>query len=573
MTDPNLLAVARGGAPADLVFANARIVNTFTGEVEEGNVAVYGGRIAGVGDYTEGRQVVDLRGRYLSPGFIDGHVHIESSYLHADQYARAVVPHGTLGVVTDLHEVANVAGLPGLRFLRDCFKRVPLDLRIVAPPCVPATRLETAGAELGPREIARALKWQTVIGLGEAMNFPGVINGDETMHAKLAAAGERPKDGHAPRVRGRALNAYLCPLVGSDHETTQLEEGREKLRRGMYLMVREGSTEKNLAELLPLVTDGTYHRCMLVVDDRNAKDLYHDGDVDAVVRKAVRLGMDPVRAITMASLVPATWFRLAGLGAVAPGYWANLLVLGDLQRLAIEQAYFRGGLVAENGKALFSARMPHNPWIRRTFDVKPFGPEDLALRWGGTGAFPVIEIVPGQIITRWVNEPPRTRDGQVVADPSRDLLKLTVVERHKATGNIGVGLVKGFGLKRGAFASSVAHDSHNIVCVGASDEDIHAVAKEIERLNGGLAVAVDGKVLGSLGLPIAGLLSDRPLEEVATRLEELESFTAELGCTAPSPFSILSFVALPVVPELKLSDRGLVDVGRMRLIDLAEWGH
>ena len=304
-----LIAVARGDAPADLVLTNAHIVNTFTGEIEEGNVAVAEGRVAGVGEYADARHTVDLKGRYLAPGLIDGHFHLESSMLHVDQYARAVVPHGTLAGVTDLHEVTNVAGLKGMRYIMDCARRVPLDLFFMAPSCVPATAMETSGAKLGPKDIQKALRWRSVLGLGEVMDFPGVINADDHTLAKIQAVGSRVRDGHAPRVAGKALNAYLCPLLGSDHESTEYEEGLEKLRRGMHLMIREGSAEKNLETLLPLVNDGNYHRCMLVVDDRNPMDIYKDGDVDAVVRKAIRLGLDPVRAVQMASLNPARYFR------------------------------------------------------------------------------------------------------------------------------------------------------------------------------------------------------------------------------------------------------------------------
>ena len=564
----HLIAVARGDAPADLLFTNARIVNTFTGEVEEANVAVTGGRIAGVGDYTDGQDVVDLGGRYLAPGLIDGHVHIESSYLHVDQYARAIVPHGTLACVTDLHEITNVAGLPGMQYIIDCARAVPLDTFVMAPSCVPATALETSGARLGPAEIGTALGVAGVIGLGEMMNFPAVIAADPEALAKIAAADGRPRDGHAPHVRGRSLNAYLCAGLGSDHETTQREEGREKLRRGMYLMVREGSTEKNLEELLPLVTDRTYHRCMFVVDDRNAKDLLHDGDVDAVVRKAIRLGLDPVRALTMASLVPATYFRLQGLGGIAPGYWANVLVIGDLQALEIEQVYYRGRLVAREGQPLFDVAIPEPAFVMQTMEVKPVSAASFALRAAGD-TFPVIEIIPGQIITRRLVEQPLRRDGLIVADPGRDLLKLAVVERHRATGNIGLGLVKGFGLTRGALGTSFAHDSHNIVVVGTADDDMVACAEAIIANGGGLAVADGGRVVDTLPLPIAGLLSPQPLEQVATHLESLEGRARELGCAVPSPFSVLSFVALPVIPELKLSDRGLVDVMAGRLLDLS----
>ncbi len=563
-----LIEVARGDAPADLVLANARIVNTFTGEIEESSVAVRQGRIAGVGDYTDARRVVDLGGKYLAPGFIDGHFHLESAYLHVDQFARAVVPRGTLAAVTDLHEVTNVLGLAGMRYIMDCARRVPLDLFFMAPSCVPATDMETSGATLGTEDIKKALRWKGVLGLGELMNFPGVISGDSHVLEKVQAAHGRPRDGHAPRVRGKALNAYLAPIIGSDHESTEYEEGLEKLRRGMRLMIREGSAEKNLEELLPLVNHGNYHRCMLVVDDRNALDILKEGDVDAVVRKAIRLGLDPVRAIQMASLNVAEYFRLEGLGGIAPGYLANMITLRDLESLDIEQVYYRGRLVAENGKALFDASLPPNDSMTRTVRVKPFTVDGLALTAKAAETFPVIEIAPGQIVTRRVDERPSRSNGSIVADAGRDLLKLVVMERHHATGNVGVGLVKGFGLKRGALATSVAHDSHNIVVVGVDDGDIFAAIKEVERNQGGLAVAADGMAQASLPLPIAGLLSPEPLETVAAKIEELEGLARELGCSVHSPFSVLSFLALPVIPDLKLTDMGLVDVMAGKLLEL-----
>ena len=563
-----LIEVARGDAQADLVLTNARIVNTFTGEIEENSVAVHRGRVAGVGDYTWARRIVDLGGKFLAPGFIDGHVHLESTYLHVDQFARAVVPRGTLAAVTDLHEVTNVSGLDGMRYIMDCARKVPVDLFFMAPSCVPATHMETSGATLGPEDIKKALRWRGVLGLGEIMNFPGVISGDDHVLEKVQAAQGRPKDGHAPRVRGKALNAYLAPIIGSDHESTEYEEGLEKLRRGMRLMIREGSSEKNLEELLPLVNQGNYHRCMLVVDDRNALDVLKDGDVDAVVRKAIRLGLDPIRAIQMASLNVAEYFRLEGLGGIAPGYHANMLVIRDLEALDIEQVYYRGRLVAEDGKALFDAALPPNDSMARTMRVKPFAVEGLALKSKATETYPVIEIVPGQIVTRRLDERPSRSNGSIVADPGRDLLKLVVVERHHATGNVGIGLVKGFGLQRGALATSVAHDSHNIVVVGVDDGDIFAAIKEVERNQGGLAVAADGMAQASLPLPIAGLLSPEPLETVAAKIEDLERLARELGCSVHSPFSVLSFLALPVIPELKLTDMGLVDVMAGKLLEL-----
>jgi adenine deaminase len=568
---PQIMAAARGEIPGDLLLRNARIVNVFTSEVEEGDVLIKEGYIAAVGREEYGAQeVVDLGGAYLLPGFIDGHVHLESSYLYVDQYARAVVPRGTTAVVTDLHELANVAGLRGLRrYLRDA-RPLPLDVFLMVPSCVPVTfDLETSGAVLGPREIRRALRWPEAIGLGELMNFPGVIHGHRACLDKVEAAWGSVLDGHAPKVRGKDLNAYLCAGPRSDHETTQLEEGWEKVRRGMYLMIREGTTEKNLEELLPLVSDDTYPRCMLVVDDRSCRDLLQDGDIDAVVRKAVRLGLRPIRAVQMVTIVPATHFRLRHHGAVAPGYVANLLVADDLYDLRPRQVYYRGQLVAQDGHPLFQGvrRIPR--WLTRTVRPAPITAAAFRLR-ARPGPLPVIEIVPRQIITRRVEaELPRDAEGHVLPDLQQDIVKLAVVERHKGTGNVGVGMVKGFGLQRGAIASSFAHDSHNIVIVGVSDDDMLLACQEIWRMQGGLVAVEGGRVLASLPLPIAGLMSPRPLEEVARGLEEVEKAAQHLGVRVPAPYAILSFLALPVIPDLRVTDRGLVDVVAARVVDLA----
>ena len=561
-----LIPAARGERPADLILANAKVINTFTGEVTSGNVAICGDRVAGVGDYRQAKQVLDLNGKFVAPGLINGHTHLESSMLDIGQYARAVVPRGTSALVTDLHEIANVSGLAGMKYILNGARRLPLDLFLMAPSCVPATHLETAGDSIGPQDIRRILRWREAIGLGEVMNFPGVLGGDAGMLEKIALARGKIIDGHAPGVTGKDLNAYIAAGILSDHESVTLEEAGEKLQKGMFVMIREGSSEKNLDALLPLVTDKTYKRCCFVVDDRSCADLLRDGDIDAVVRKAIRRGLDPVRAIQMATINTAGYFRLDGLGAVAPGYFANLIVLDDLPGLQINRVFYRGRLVAREGEALFSPVPSDDSDITKTVYIKPFSIEALKLAASGETR-PVIEVVPGQIITRKRMEKVRVVNGVIVPDTDRDILKLVVVERHKGTGNIGRGLVTGFGLKKGALASSIAHDSHNIIAVGTSDEDILAAVKEIERRQGGLVVAVEGKVLASLGLPIAGLLSREPLEAVAARLEELEKRARELGTTLPAPFATLSFLALPVIPELRLTDRGLVDVTGFKLIE------
>ncbi|OGO00866.1 MAG: adenine deaminase, partial [Chloroflexi bacterium RBG_13_52_12] len=384
--------------------------------------------------------------------------------------------------------------------------------------------------------------------------------------AKIASAKGKIVDGHAPGMSGKNLNAYIGAGIHSDHESVTLAEAEEKLRRGMHVMIREGSTEKNLEALLPLVTDKTYQRCFFVVDDRHAEDILHDGDIDAVVRKAIRLGLDPVRAIQMATINTAGYFRLEGLGAVAPGYYANLIILDSLKDFKVSTVYYRGKAVARDGKPLFELPKSATKLLNHTVNVKPFSINTLKLKAKGGQAL-AIEVVPGQIITRKKQVKVNIKDGVIVPDTGRDILKAVVVERHKATGNIGVGLMSGFGLKRGALASSTAHDSHNIVVVGTNDEDIFAVVKEVERIQGGIAVAAGGKVLGSLTTPIAGLLSGESLEKVVAGLESLEKIAKELGCTLPAPFAALSFMALPVIPELRLTDLGLVDVNEFKLIE------
>jgi adenine deaminase len=554
-----LISVAKGELPADLLLSNAKVVNVFSGKIQAGNVAIYKDRIAGVGDYTQAKQVLALGGKYIAPGLINGHIHPESSMLDIGQYARAVVPHGTTSLITDLHEIANVCGLEGISYVLDCARRLPFNLFLMAPSCVPATRLETSGAELGPDEVRQILRLKECIGLGEVMNFPGVIGGDETVLKKIGFARDKIVDGHAPGLGGKNLSAYIAAGIYSDHESVSLNEAREKLRQGMWVMLREGSSEKNLEALLPLVTNKTYQRCLLVVDDRSCLDLLKDGDIDGVVRKAIRLGLDPVRAIQLATINTANYFRRDGLGAVASGYMADLIVLSDLAKLKIDMVFYKGQLVAKEGKPLFPTPEAADKAPTNTVNIKPFTIEALRLSPSGE-AEPVIEIVPGQIITRKRLEKMEATKGAIMPDTGRDILKLVVVERHKASGNIGLGLVSGLGLKRGALASSIAHDSHNIIAAGTNDKDILTAIRKIEKLQGGLVAAADGKILASLALPIAGILSDEPLETVVNKLEKLEKVAAELGTKLASPFATLSFLALPVIPEIRLTDLGVVEV-------------
>lgn len=560
----DLIAVARGNKKADIVLKNARIINTFNGEIGRGNIAILGNRIAGIGDYNQAREFINLKGDYVSPGLINGHTHIESSMLHPVYYAQAIVPKGTSVVITDLHEITNVCGFAGFNFVRKWAHKLPVDMFFMVPSCVPATQMETSGAEITANDIKKALKLHNVIGLGEMMNFPGVIHSNKQVLQKISCASGKVIDGHAPHVSSYELNAYLSAGILSDHECTDLHEAVEKLSKGMYIMIREGSSEKNLDELLPLVTDKTYKRCIFVVDDRNCTDLLHQGDIDAVIRKAISRGMNPVRAIQLATINPSEYFRLHNYGGIGPGYMANIISITNLDQLEIDRVFHGGKLVAEGGKLL--TILPEiKGELENTVKIKKYNLEDIRLRTNKK-IFRVIQIIPGQILTRNVPAVINVKNGYVEADLERDILKLVVIERHKSTGNIGIGLIQGFGLKRGALASSIAHDSHNIIAIGTNDLDIYRAIKAIKETGGGLVICADNKILAKVALPIAGLLSDKPLAEVVNQNKKLERVVSEMGNLPPAPFALLSFMSLPVIPELKLTDRGLVDVVKFKLI-------
>ncbi|MFW6056432.1 MAG: adenine deaminase [Chloroflexota bacterium] len=559
-----LIAVAQGQADADLVLKNGRVVNTVTGTVESADVAISGDTIAAVGSFSRGREIIDLQGAFLLPGLIDGHTHIESSMLHPARYAEAVVPRGTLTVVTDLHEIANVAGMAGIQFCMEWATRIPLDMKFMAPSCVPATPLETSGATISQEEIQTLLARPDVIGLGEMMNYPGVIAGLKDVLAKLDVARGRPIDGHAPGLTGAGLDAYIAAGVMSDHECTQYEEAIEKLSKGMYLMLREGSSEKNLEALLPAVTDATYTRCMLVIDDRSAADLDSEGDMDHVVRRAISLGMEPVRAIQLATVCPANYFRLWDRGFIGPGKKADLITTRDLTEFRVDRVYRSGSLVAAGGEALFSTP-PIGTGLTGTVRTGEITADSLRLPDPG-GEYPVIELVPGQILTRRRQLVPTVRSGSVVSDTERDLLKLVVVERHHASGAIGKGLVHGFGLTRGALATSIAHDSHNLVAVGVDDADILGALRALVEMEGGLVVFADNEVKARLPLPVAGLLSQEPLATVLEEEQAVQSAARTLGPLPSAPFALLSFLALPVIPELRVTDQGVVDVAQFKVI-------
>jgi len=555
------LSIARGERPAELLFKNAKLVNVLSGEIHPANVAVDDGRVVGIGDY-RARKVIDLRGAYLAPSLIDGHFHVESSMLTAPEFARAVAPHGTGAVVIDPHEYANVLGLDGIRYVLESSKNLPVDFFIMLPSCVPATSLETAGARITADDLRLMIGDERVAGVAELMNFPGVYLGVKSELAKIAAGKGKCIDGHAPGLRGKNLNAYVLAGVRSDHESVTLPEAREKLRLGLHLLLREGSTERNLAHLIPLVNAHNAVNCSFATDDKLAGDLVHEGHIDHCVRKSIKLGLSPITALQIATINVARHYCLHNLGAIAPRYWADFIVFDNLRNFRVRQTYKKGVLVAEAGE--YRARStPRVPLPRSTMNLR-YQPHDLFVAAKGARKIRVIKIVPDQIVTKEIIATPKIANGEIVADVGRDILKLVVVERHRATGNVGVGFVRGFKLQRGAIGSTVAHDAHNIVVAGTNDADILRVIEELERLQGGQVAVVNGKVTAELALPIAGLVSDRPLPEVIKRMDALNAAARQTGCDLAAPFMTLSFLSLSPIPELKLTDQGLIDAVNLK---------
>jgi adenine deaminase len=551
------LAVARGDEPPDLVVRGGRVLSVFTREWLEADVAVADGWIAGLGDY-EGRQVVDASDRFVAPGFVDAHMHLESSKLLVDEFARLVLPLGTTTVVVDPHEIANVLGTDGVHWLADLCADLPLDVFFMASSCVPASAFESPRRPLLPGDLEGLLRRRRVLGLAEMMNFPGVISGDGAELAKLALDGATHVDGHAPGVLGKSLQAYAAAGIRSDHEARTVEEGRERLRAGMWLLIREASGARNLHALVPLVEEFGPSRLAFCTDDREPEHVADEGHVNSMVREAVALGVAAEDALVMASFNPATWHGLKHLGAVAPGYQADLLLLPDLER-------FEPELVLKAGRpigAIPHAEVPE--WVRHTVRIRPLSTNDFAIRWDG-GLARVIGIVPDQIVTESLVDEPRVERGYAVADPERDLVKIAVVERHLGTGRIGLGFVRGLGLRTGALASTVAHDAHNVVVVGVKDDDMLRAVRRLAETGGGVVVIENGIVKAELPLPIAGLLSDARLDDVLAASRACVEAARRQGCMLPSPFQTLAFLALSVIPSLKITDRGLVDVERFEL--------
>ncbi|WP_371372449.1 adenine deaminase [Sporomusa aerivorans] len=563
-----LVDTALGNTDADLVLKNGQVFNVFTGTFVKGDVAIVNGCIAGVGVYN-GRKEIDMAGKYLTPGFIDGHVHIESGMVNPAQFACAVVPNGTTTVIADPHEIANVAGLEGIRYMLKATEQLPLNVYIMLPSCVPATPLETSGATLTAEELAEFIQHPRVLGLGEMMDYPGVLGKSDTVFAKIGLARGKVIDGHAPGLTGKALTGYIAAGICSDHECVTPEEATERLAQGMHVMLREGSAARNLLQLLPAVNQYTVSRCLLATDDRHPADLLEQGHINHMVKVAARAGTHLAWVLQMATINAAKYFGLTELGAIAPGYRADLLVFDNLTEWLPAMVFKDGQLAAENGKSLFKNFFVEDKAVRNTLSLGDIGGEKLRIPARSARAR-VIGLVPRQLVTAMLELAVPVRQGEFVPDPSQDILKLAVWERHKGSGNVGVGLLQGLGLKQGAIASTIAHDSHNLVAVGTNDAAILRAVKAIEHIQGGLAIVGEKEVLGILPLPLAGLMTDQDIGTVQRELVRLHKIARSLGVKEEyDPFMTLAFLSLPVIPALKLTDKGLVDVSAFQHVPVS----
>jgi len=569
------IGVAAGREKADLVLKGGRIINVFTEEIIDGDVAIVDGRIAGIGGPYEGNEEIHLEGRYIAPGLIDGHVHIESSLATPEQFARAIVPRGTTTIIADPHEIANVSGMDGIEYILNASEAVPMDVFVMLPSCVPATDFENSGAVLEAADLAKLINHPRVLGLGELMDYPSVIGAAERVVDKIELAHNNGKiiDGHGPIIDEEALNAYVSAGVSTEHECESVEEMLNRLRLGMYILIREGSAARNLSTLVHGVSKENLRRCLFCTDDRHPGDILTDGHIDNNVRLAMECGLPALSAIRMATLNAAECYRLYDRGAIAPGYIADLIILENLRTFKVEKVFKEGRLVADDGIPLFEIESLVDDRVRDTVNIGELDASKLVLNMESDIAR-VMKIAPKTLVTEHVTRKVGLKDGAFQYVKELDILKLVVIERHKATGNVGLGLVEGFELKNGAIASTVAHDSHNLIIIGDTDDNIMTAAKEIERIGGGLVVVKSGKVIGSLPLPIAGIMSDQTLGEMDSKHEELMELAYGVGVNKNiDPFMLLAFLALPVIPELKLTDVGLFDVVNFKFIDLCIHEH
>ena len=565
MSQQKIINVARGLEKAELVIKNANVVNVLSEEIHRADIAIQDGIIVGISDNYSGEKEININGAYVTPSFIDGHVHLESAMVLPKEFAKTVLPAGTTTAIIDPHEISNVFGLHGISFMHEAVKNLPLDVYTMLPSCVPATPFETSGFDLNSYDLSLLIDKPWVLGIAEMMNFPGVLNLDKNVMAKLELAKSKDKriDGHAPFLSSKDLCAYIASGVKSDHECTNPNEAIEKLRLGMYIMIREGTAAKDLDALIPVLKECNTRKCLFVTDDRHPSDLKEH--INGMVRRAVEAGVNPIKAIQCASLNTAEYFGLKNLGAVAPGYKADLLILPDLESFKPSFVLKDGKVIVENGKLISEMEEFETPSMRGSVNVKWIEEDDFRIEAKSELAR-TIEVIPHQLVTKSIKSTIKIENGNAISNIENDTLKICVIERHRATGNIGKGFVKGFNLKSGAIASTVAHDSHNMIVVGTNDYDMYVAAVELVKSQGGKVVVNNGEVISKLPLPIAGLMSDKNFDYVLEKCAELNQASHSIGCTLEDPFMTLAFMSLPVIPELKITDKGLFDTNKFEFV-------
>jgi adenine deaminase len=570
MDTKKLIDLAMKNKNADLVFKNAKIVNVFSHEIINADVAVHDGIIVGIGNY-DGVENIDLKGKFIVPGLIDSHVHIESSMVSPMEFAKAIVPRGTTTIIADPHEIANVCGLDGIEYMLKSSENLPLDVYLMLPSCVPATSFENSGAILKAKDLEKFINHPRVLGLGEMMNYPGVIYKDEDVINKIDLAHKNNKliDGHGPDMKNEELNAYVISGVSTEHECSNVDEMIERLRLGMYIMIREGSAARNLETLVRGVNNFNYQRCLFCTDDKHPEDILNKGHIDHNIRLAIKNGIDPISAIQMATINAATCYNIKNIGAIAPGYYADMLIVDNLKEFNVEKVYKKGILVGENKKPLFKGNYVDNSKVIDTINILDIKKENLSIK-RKSDIVNVIRLLPHNLVTEKVTRKVDLENDEFKYNDKLDILKLVVLERHKNTKNIGLGLVENFKLKNGAIASTIAHDSHNIIAVGDNDEDILNAIKEVESIGGGIAISSQNEILDSLPLIIGGLMSDKDIEYVNSKLNNMLCIAHDKLNVSKEidPFMTLSFLALPVIPQIKLTDKGLFDVVKFDFIEL-----
>lgn len=569
MNTINAVKVAKGEKKAELVLKNCLILNVFNEKIEKGDIAIEAGFIVGIGSYN-GEEEIDVKGKYVCPGFIDGHVHIESSMLTPPQFAKSVIPKGTTTIIADPHEIANVCGINGIKYMLKNSENLPLDVFMMLPSCVPATDFENSGATLLASDLRPLLKYERVLGLGEVMNYVGVVTGDENIHEKIGIINNHIIDGHAPSLHGKELDAYVATGIRTDHECTNIAEMEEKISKGMYIHIREGSATRNLQDLIKCVNDSNSRRILFCTDDKQPGDIKNEGHINYNVKLAIKNGIKPIKAIQMATINTAECYHLYDRGALAPGYIADILVINNFKEMTISQVFKKGELVAKDDLALFEVISIKDENTLNTINIPDASSISLEIPLK-TGVVKVIQLIEHNVITKKVIRRVDVEDNKYKNNQKVDILKIAVIERHKLTGNIGLGLVEGYGLKNGAIALTFAHDSHNIIVIGDNDQDMLLAIEQLEKVKGGITICKKGKVISTLQLEVAGLMTDTPISEVENKVNEMIDIARQMGVGKTlDPFLSLAFLSLPVIPELKLTDIGLFDTNENKIIDIEE---